>query len=755
MGINQAIFTCSAKGISRGGGQGIYTYNRECSELELSEFEMSYCQYYYSGSLSEVPNLPTKYVYGKIQGGRYMAAEVTYLGKDYDKESGRTGNIISHMYSFENKDLFAYPMQLYGSHYFLTSIDDTDVDGTNEVDYLPEVSSIDVGDIVTIENVQDFLGNNRMEMFCHLVAAVLSRDNIHKVIIYDTHENIIHWLGAIELALPLQCAKEISFSSYEKDPMMSEFDIRGAVAGMSDGTCYDYAESGQFFVFDGIHMEYPEFDVSDDYYQFGIQMGMMLSYDDSFFKFSNLISSYSYHKADTDIYKGFKLYQILQGEIGRFSDVEFVEAVSFEGAYGNKNSYLKMLESLISGMERGSVLDEVLISNLQDVIVDFCGKELTESELNKIISLSLEMDQCIEKFNMDASCNDGMWNRIDEYMVKVQSEYLPYVFKVLAYKNAYRRLSGIQAFILKVTKKECIERYIVKFYTAYWNKAEEDIKYFDSVIEEAANVYMNMGDEAERYMKAMTMFLSVQEMGKGIIAGMGCQSLIHMIENGTKLTDKKQYQINKKKKEKDTFYMKQAKCAFEVFNYTQRNHIELPISRIRMQHLAKCIVKSYEEGISLEKSKILGIYSEYPIVVNNISEDELESYFEILVDITSAFETNREEYHLLFNFWKLDDEQKKIFVQLFADVEFDYFKKEKLYIGIDNILGAASDIADDGYDKAFKTYVSGLKPSFKEKVTETLKMKSEEDVLLYWDMISKEEAKGSKKGFFKFGRRTK
>ena len=156
MGINQAIFTCSAKGISRGGGQGIYTYNRECSELELSEFEMSYCQYYYSGPLSEVPNLPTKYVYGKIQGGRYMAAEVTYLGKDYDKESGRTGNIISHMYSFENKDLFAYPMQLYGSHYFLTSIDDTDVDGTNEVDYLPEVSSIDVGDIVTIENVQDF-----------------------------------------------------------------------------------------------------------------------------------------------------------------------------------------------------------------------------------------------------------------------------------------------------------------------------------------------------------------------------------------------------------------------------------------------------------------------------------------------------------------------------------------------------------------------------------------------------------------------
>ena len=753
MGINQAIFTCSAKGISRGGGQGIYTYNRECSELELSEFEMSYCRYHYSGPLSEVPSLPTKYVYGKIQGGRYMAAEVTYLGKDYEKESGRTGNIISHMYSFENKALAVYPMQLYGSHYFLTNIDDADVDGTNEVDYLPEVNSIDVGDIVTIESVQDFLGNDRMEMFCHLVAAVLNRDNIHKVIIYDTHENIISWLGAIELALPIQCAREITFSSYEKDPMMSEFDIRGAVAGMSDGTCYDYAESGQFYVFDGIHMEYPEFDISADYYQFGIQMGMMLSYDDSFSKFNKFISSYSYNKADTDIYKGFKLSQILQGEIGIFTDLEFVEALSFEGAYGNKNSYLKMLESLIGRMESGSAPDEVLLSNLQELIVDFYGKELTESELNKIILLSLDMDQCIEKFDMDASCNDRMWNKVDEYMAKVQSEHLLYAFKMLAYRKAYRRLGGIQAYVLKVTKKECMERYIVKFYTAYWNNAEEeDMKYFDVVVKEAANVYIGIEDETERYMKAMNMFLSVQEMGKGTIAGRGCQSLIHMIESETPLTDKRQYQINKKKKENDTFHTKQAKCAFEVFNYTQRNHIDLPISRIRMQHLAKCIVKSYEEGISLEKSKILRIYSDYPVAVNNVPDEEVESYFKILADITSSSETNREEYHLLFNFWKLDEEQKKIFIQLFADVEFDYFKKEKSYVGIDNILGAASDIADEGYDKAFKAYVSGLKPSFKEKVTETLKMKSEKDVRFYWDMISKEEARSSKKRFFKFGR---
>ena len=242
MGINQAIYTSSARGIEKGGGAGIHTYNRSCSEFELSEFKQSFCTYDYKGDSSKIPELPRKMLFKKIDGRRYMQALVTYLGQDYAKEQGRVGNFLSHMYSFEKEDIQVYPFQLYGSPDFRVAMRQEEVDGSREVEYLPEMKKVRPGAEVSIERVQDFLADEkRMELFCHLLAAVLSRDGVHKVIIYDRHENIILWLAGIQYALPLQSAIEVSYSSMEDDPTMSEFDIRGAVPGLSRGTLEDYA----------------------------------------------------------------------------------------------------------------------------------------------------------------------------------------------------------------------------------------------------------------------------------------------------------------------------------------------------------------------------------------------------------------------------------------------------------------------------------------------------------------------------------
>lgn len=752
MGINQAIYTSSAKGISKGGGMGIHTYNVECSEIELDDFQMSYCQYHFTGSLDEIPGLPTKYVYGKTQNGRYMVAEVTYLGKDYNKESGRLGNLLSHMYSFDKEDMKVYPMQLYGSSDFLTALDPADVDGTNTVNYLPAIHSVNLGDVITIDIIQDFLGDDRIEMFSHLLAAVIERDDIHKVIIHDTHDNILKWIAAVEYALPPQCAREVSFSSYEYDPMMSEFDIRGAIAGVSKGNCEDYAETGQFYVFDGVNQTYPKFDVSSDFFQFGISMGLAYSYE-ALLEFYKFMNSYSYEQANPDIYKGFKLFQMVQGGMASLQNKEFMEAVSFEGKYGDTNSYLEMLDQLTERLETAPAFDEKLLGNLQKLVTDFYKRKLSEGTLSHILDLTLKTDEYASSHDVDMSENDGMWNDINELIYKVQSANLIFAMNYLASKKAYRRLGSVQAYIIKVAKKENMARNATKFFTGFWSDAsEEECKFYDPVIEEVANVYHLLEDSNERYMNSINMFLTVQEMGDGAIVGKGCNSLIQMIEKETDLLNKKQFQLNRKKKDNGLFDTKQAKCAFEVFNYTQRNGVALPVTKIRLQHLAKCIIKTYEEDVLMTKAKTLSVYSGYPIVVEYLSDEDLKTYFELLADVISTAETSREEYRLLFTFWKLTEDQKQIMVDVFAKIEFDYFKKEKLFYGLDQFLGAVKDTADEGYTAALKSYVSELKGAFKEKITETVKSKSEKEIRDYWTEISKEDEKTGRKGFFRFGK---
>lgn len=754
MGINQAIYTSSAKGISKGGGMGIHTYNEACSELELSEFELSYCRYYFSGSVEEIPTLPTKYVYGKLPDGRYMAAEVTYIGQDYNKESGRMGNFISHMHSFEKKDLTVYPMEMYGSSDFLTQIDTADVDGTNEVTYLPDLEKARKGDAISVDVIQAFLSetdekeNDRMEMFFNLLAAVLKRDQIHKVIIYDTHENILKWLGAIEYALPLKCAREISFSSYEKDPTMAEFDIRGAAAGLSQGSCEEYAQSGQFYVFDGIKKRYTRSEVDSDFYQLGIGMGM-IAYE-ALQEFHKFLQAYTYENADQDICKGYKLFQMAQGGMASLQGQEFLDAVSFEGKYGNKKSYLDVLNQLISKLENSGNLEKEFLENLQKLMVDFYKLELTQEEFTHILKLSLLMDSNLEKCGDGCKVNDDMWESIVPLITRKYREELVGTMKYLSRKNAFRRLGNLQAYVLSAARQENMESFVNKFFITYWAGAKvNEVKEYDQVIKAACRICKALEDPEERYIRALALFLTVQEIGGGEISGDGCESLLRLINKETELVPKKQFPLNLRKKEDPELDKKQAKCAFEAFNYTQRNHVDIPISRIRLLHLGKCIERACEDEMPLILSDPLKVYAKYPVDVKDIDEEELGTYFEQLADVFCTLENMPDDYEMLFSFWKMTDMQKKRLVASFAKAELDYFKKEKSLGGLKALLGAVLELED--YDRYLGAYVARMKPSLKEKVTEAMEDEKNKKIRDFWIELSKEEKTG-RKSFFGFGK---
>ena len=752
MGINQAIYTSSARGIDKGGGMGIHTYNRNCSMEELKEFELSYCQYAYSGDPGMIPQLPVKLLYGKTDSGHYMQACVAYIGKDYDKVRGRMGNFISHMYSFSKDSLTGwYPIELYGSAAYRTSMKQEEVDGSMPVDYLPEVRTLKKGKAITVTRVQDFLNQGRLEMFCHLMAAVLHRDQLHKIIIYDTHEHILLWLGAVQFALPLQCAKEVTFSSYEPDPRMSEFYIRGAVAGLSKGSCGEYAANGQFHVFDGIHGEYPKFDVSQDYFQLGIQMALSYSYD-SLLGFFEYMKRYRYEKVDMDLLSGFKLHQMTQGGMERLGDKEFRDAVAFEMNYGSLASYGKMLVDLIERLEGSENLDQKLLDHICSLLSGYFKKELARNELEFALGLLVRLEQCMVDGRYDKTATNKMWLPFYEVMAQFQEKHTEINYMFMRKEGIYHRLGGFQSYLLQTRQNAGIKE-VEKIFLRDWGHAPlEAYRCFDMIVAAAASMLDKQEDGQAKLEAAIDLFLWLQDAGKGKIAGKGCEQLISIMERLTQVSGKKQFV--KKRKTDERKFKQRMKCAVEVQNYCNLSGKRLPVTKIRLWHFGHIVARAYEEGRELTKVGEFLVYASCPVALDDISRVDLENYISQLVEIMEEMITATQEYKLIFSCLEPNDLQKETILRVFLDDEMNYFRKDKEVRGVGNLLQAVMESGDAGYQKALEKYVSGMKPSQKEKIADAIRGGCGRELLAFWKKAESAKAgKEAKRGIFLFGRK--
>ncbi len=747
MGINQAIYTSSARGISKGGGLGIHAYNRLCSELELNEFEQSFCQYHYEGESSKIANLPSKMLFKKIEGQRYMQSAVTYLGKDYDKERGRMGNLLSHMYSFEKKDIRTYPMRLYGSKDFRSDMNPDEVDGSREVSYLAKVEEVHPGNVVTIETVQKFLEKRswRTDFLCHLMAAVLSIDSIHKVIIYDTHENIVMWLAAIEYALPLQCAVEISFSSYESNPMTSEFDIRGAVPGLSKGNWHEYAEGGQFYVFNGIDIKYPLFDISADYFQDGIQSCMPYAYE-SLQGFHKFMEKYNYQKPNLDLCAAFQLFQMMQNGMDVLAENDFEQAVSFESKYGGKESYQSILIEMLEKLEKFPD-DEGLLKSVYIWLNGYFRKNLDLKEWKYAVSNVMKLERRYHSMPGIVKEKKQIWEII--YQTSVEREMLEFFTDKLSFGGLYQQLGELSAYLLGVLKKEAVDKNIEKLFKRFWRSEPKNIySYFDLAVNKAATILQEVEEEV-KYSKALSIFLKLQDIGEGEIAGLGMDRILCIISDGTNLNNlrlRKSGILHRKKEEFEALEKMQAKCAFEAFNYVQKHHKDLSIVKIRLLHLGRCILNAYEEEKPLLNYKTLAVYSKYPVEMEQISEEEFESYVYKLSETIFSMENSKEDYIQLMTYWILNEKQKDFLIKLFLTDELEYVKKKDDVKGLAAFLEAVKELKDEEYSESLVNTVVELRSSQQEKVAEIIgrKMGKENNTYQYWKEMGSDYCKSGK-----------
>lgn len=759
MGINQALFTSSARGISKGGGLGLHSYNRTCSDMELREFEQGFCHYSYQGDSSEIPNLPKKMLYKKIDGDRYLLASVTYLGKDYLKEQGRMGNLLSHMYSFERKDLTKYPMEFCASPDFRYEMESDEVDGSRRVEYLSEVSGVRTGTKVMRETVQAFLEAEpwRIDFFRNLLAAVFHRDAVHKVILSDSHEHILMWLAAVEFALPLQCAIELSFSSYEENPMISEFDIRGMASGLSVGSCEEYAASGQYYVFDGNHQAYPKFDITEGYFQYGILFGI-----DSIQGFCDFMKSYGYYGVDMDICAGYNLYQMVQGGMDLLGEKEFQDAVSFESKYGDRATYRQILENQFEKIEGSYTPDLSVLKSIYVWLIGYFQKPLTIKDLEFAVAYAVRLERYGKDNTKLVNARKQMWEFIYETMVQSkQKTALAFLLEKLKEAGLYEHIGEFSRYLIQFANEDTAAKRLGRLFTMLWEAVPQtEYRYFDAVVETEAD-RLAAYDGKEQYREALLAFLKVQELGYGQVHGKGMEKLIAFLSCGTNFEDlkpRKQGLIHRKKENRDELEQLQAKAAFEAFNYAQKHNKNISIANIRLLHLGKCIQNAFELEKPLEKVKTLRIYSDYPVDMERISHDEFEFYLDILCETIFTMQLDKSDYMQLLTYWILEKRQKSILMQKFLSGEMNSVKKDSEAGGLISLLSALKNLNDEEYTEAFQKNLFLLKESQCVRAADLMKKEygADNEGYRFWRQLIRGEKPTEKsltKKFPKFGKR--
>lgn len=285
-----------------------------------------------------VPTYPKSFTYSPL--GRYADLALnTYLGKDYMGPTGRFGNFLSHHVVLE--ELPSHPAEFIGSSAFRTFMDYAEVNSAEPPLHLPAPEVVPGGQ-VSRDSVRLFLEvDDRWPTFTRMAACMLAGPATHKgVVLHDRPESVVQWIGALGYLLPLGCASQVSFSTYEYNPSRSSWRIAGAIA---EGTLYEQATSSAY-VFDLVAGTAPELDLPEDFADF-LEVGLLIS-SDSLIAFHQFVEVNfpQYRAADTALYGAYALFQL---DLGEFQPDTLGHACTFLSQYGTEVQRIDFLNAVL------------------------------------------------------------------------------------------------------------------------------------------------------------------------------------------------------------------------------------------------------------------------------------------------------------------------------------------------------------------------------------------------------------------------
>ena len=274
MTVHQLIHTSCKKGIfDRYSGFQIYSFDKEY-EPYLSKNNSGYAEMssevaaisaykdpygIFVTDMESAKEMPKAFSYRRISNGQCVIAKTVFC-RDFTSTHGKFGNRFKHHIIYDVTDASWYPAEMYDSDTLRESLTPEEAASDKKPDYLP-VPTLQKGSMISAESISEFLNGDaaRLEIFKKMLHALLNyhTDN-KKIVICDDEENIIFWIAALEYAIPLRLAVDVSFTTYSYDPSVSPFMICGVyppkiVDRIERGTAYDPKNTQQrniYAVFD-------------------------------------------------------------------------------------------------------------------------------------------------------------------------------------------------------------------------------------------------------------------------------------------------------------------------------------------------------------------------------------------------------------------------------------------------------------------------------------------------------------------------
>lgn len=438
MTIEQGYYTSCRTGIDRKhSGFQFYSYSRGMAKLLENPALNIGTLYNYQAPVGDGENLPVfpteeeihalypvKFVYKNINGCSMMALNHA-VGADYEEGSRRQGNFFSHVIAMNSENLEIYPCQYYDSPDFLNGLSPDEARRDDAPSYLPFLTKLRNGHEISIQTVMEFLDNeDRMECFKGMLYCIIVHQDAKKkrdlpLFICDEKDNIILWIAALQMVFPLINAMDLSFSTYEYDPMRSDSRICGCYPS---GTYYDsnrFRNGMDGYLFDMINDVYPEVDYENDFTDL-CEMAFSTSYE-NLQQFHNFLKNYSYDKVDEDIFDAFHLYGLMSAEIIELDDdpVRLHDMLDFSSRFAEQEERKHLLEVAYNTIPRFYGKEN---ENIQ-VILEYLKENVVKGEISArelMGKLSGHFLQLLMRSGTDAKEFQSLYNIFSQFFKKMQ-----------------------------------------------------------------------------------------------------------------------------------------------------------------------------------------------------------------------------------------------------------------------------------------------------------------------------------------------
>lgn len=354
MTVRQLFYTSCKKGLSSGMGFQTYSMSKGITDNERMEIE-SHCIYI---PPSDLPTQPTKeeinglfpisFSSFRLEDGKYCISQTKYVGKDY---SGRYGNYFCHVLVSDNAWEF-YPIELYGSSVFRDCLSEEE-ENVSEIDYLPEITEIPLGDIIDFDKMSDFLkgsGGNRGKQFTRLLeCAVKYTHSKKRIIIADYKENIPYWIGAVCMSLPKKLALQFSFTTYSYNPDNVDYILCGI---SKNGSKFDFADSRKIYKY-SVFEDYPRGNLPWGKSSFAkrAEVGYTVS-KEVFLPFLSFLNEFEYNELNGEVNDCVTLYNIVKKGLDKCSIEDVKKALGFAIKYKSEEAYKELFGQINERLEK-------------------------------------------------------------------------------------------------------------------------------------------------------------------------------------------------------------------------------------------------------------------------------------------------------------------------------------------------------------------------------------------------------------------